>query len=313
VNANETRPTPTTVDYNERSPFRPARQEPLLTRTVPVAGELPRYSLPSARGDALAGVTVAALAIPSAMAYAEVAGLSPVNGLYALLLPAVTYAFLGSSRQLVVGPEGSIATLVAAAILPLAVAGSADAAALAAMVAVLVSVCFAAAWVLRLGWIADYFSRPVLIGYIHGVAVVLIIGQLGKLLGLSIDAKDPLAQLWEVVTELGSTGGATLAVGGVSLVVLLLLRRVMPKLPAALLVVVVAIGASWAFDFAGYGIAIVGVIPSGLPSFTIQAWNRRTPRSTQPTPLQWCSSAPSCSCSPGRFGSGSSHSSSPAP
>jgi high affinity sulfate transporter 1 len=203
------------------------------------------------------------------MAYAEVAGVAPVNGLYALLLPAVAYALLGSSRQLVVGPEGSISTLVAAAILPLALAGSSDAAELAAMLAVLVATFFAAAWVLRLGWIADYFSRPVLIGYIHGVAVVLIIGQLGKLLGLSIDASDPLAQLWEIITKLDSASGATLAVGAASLVALFSLRLLMPKLPAALLVVVVAIGLSWASDFAAHGIAVVGAIPAGLPSFEV--------------------------------------------
>jgi high affinity sulfate transporter 1 len=263
------RSTPATVDYDQSSPFRAARQEPLLTRTIPVAAELPRYRVPSARRDAVAGVTVAALAIPSAMAYAEVAGVSPVNGLYALLLPVVVYAFLGSSRQLSVGPEGSIATLVAAAVLPLAVAGSADAAQLAAMLAIVVAICFAAAWLLRLGWIADYFSRPVLVGYIHGVAVVLVIGQLGKLFGLSIDARDPLPQLWEVIEELGSVSGATVAVGAVSLAALFGLRLLMPKLPAALLIVVAAIGLSWAFDFAAHGVAVVGPIPAGLPSFAI--------------------------------------------
>jgi high affinity sulfate transporter 1 len=203
------------------------------------------------------------------MAFAEVAGVSPVNGLYALLLPAAVYALLGSSRQLSVGPEGSIATLVAAAILPLAVAGSADAAGLAAMLALLVAICYAAAWLLRLGWIADYFSRPVLVGYIHGVAVVLVIGQLGKLLGLSIDARDPLPQVWEVITKLGSMSGATVAVGAVSLAALLGLRRVMPRLPAALLIVVAAIGLSWTFDFVAHGIAVVGPFPAGLPSFEI--------------------------------------------
>jgi high affinity sulfate transporter 1 len=269
MSADETPSARAGVDYEDLSPFRPARQEPLLTRTIPVAGELPRYRVPSARRDALAGVTVAALAIPSAMAYAEVAGVSPVNGLYALLLPAVAYAFLGSSRQLSIGPEGSISTLVAAAVIPLAVAGSPEAAELAAMLALLVAVCFAAGWLLRLGWIADYFSRPVLIGYIHGVAVVLVVGQLGKLLGLSIDASDPLPQLWEVVKELGSVSGATLAVGTVSLAALLGLRLVMPKLPAALFLVVVAIGLSWALDFASHGITVVGPIPAGLPSVEI--------------------------------------------
>jgi len=238
-------------------------------RAIPVAGELPHYRGPSALRDVVAGVTVAALAIPSAMAYAEVAGVSPVNGLYALLLPAVLYALLGSSRQLSIGPEGSLSTLVAAAVLPLAVAGSANAAELAAMLAILVAICFAIAWVLRLGWIADYFSRPVLVGYIHGVAVVLIVGQLGKLLGLSIDAKDPLPQLWEVIKELDTASGATIAVSVVSLGALFGLRLLMPKLPAALLVVLAAIGLSWAFDFASHGIAVVGPIPAGLPSFAI--------------------------------------------
>jgi sulfate permease, SulP family len=261
--------TSATLDYDQRAPFRPAREEPLLTRTFPVAARLRRYRLPVARKDAVAGVTVAALALPSAMAYAEVAGVSPVNGLYALLLPTVAYAFLGSSKQLAIGPEGSIATLVAAAVLPLAVAGSADAAEMAAMLALLVAVCFVAAWILRLGWIADYFSRPVLIGYIHGVAVVLVIGQLGKLLGLSIDAKDPLPQLWEAITELGSVSAATVAVSVVSLAALFGLRLLMPKLPAALLIVVVAIGLSWAFDFAAHGVAVVGSIPAGLPNFAI--------------------------------------------
>src|SRR5512132_3964536 len=198
--------------------------------------------MPSSRGcsprNRASPCTVAALAIPSAMAFAEVAGLSPVNGLYALLLPTVAYVLLGSSRQLVIGPEGSISTLVAAAILSLAVAGSPDAAELAAMLALLVAACFALAWLLRLGWIADYFSRPVLVGYIHGVAVILILGQLGKLLGLSIDARDPLPQLWEVMRELGSVSEATILLGAVALAILLVLRLVMPRLPAALLVVV---------------------------------------------------------------------------
>jgi high affinity sulfate transporter 1 len=267
-------PSSDATAYGERSPFQAARPEPLLTRTIPVSGQLPGYRVPSARRDLVAGMTVAALAIPAAMAYAEVAGVSPVNGLYALLLPAVAYVLLGSSRQLVVGPEGSIATLVGAAVLPLAVAGSADAAELAAMLALLVGLCFALAWVLRLGWIADYFSRPVLIGYIHGVAVILVISQLAKLFGQSIDAREPLAQLSEILQELGSVSGATLVVGAIALAILLVLRFVMPRLPAALLVVVASIGFSWALDLQGHGIAVVGPIPAGLPSFALPspAW-----------------------------------------
>ncbi len=126
-----------------------------------------------------------------------------------------------------------------------------------------------AAWVLRLGWIADYFSRPVLIGYIHGVAVVLVIGQLGKLLGLSVTAKDRIPQLWEKITELGSVSAPTMLVGAASLAALFGLRLLMPALPAALLIVVATISLSWAFDFAAHGIAVVGEVPAGLPSFAI--------------------------------------------
>ena len=226
---------------------------------------MPVYRGSAAGRDLLAGLTVAALALPSAMAYGQLAGLSPVNGLYTLLLPTVAYVFLGSSRILVIGPEGATSTLVAAALLPLAVAGSDDAAELASMLALLVAACFLLARVLRLGWIADYFSRPVLIGYLHGVAVTLVIAQLGKLLGLDIDATEPLGRLWEVIRELGDVSGITLAVSIASLAAMFGLRRFLPIVPGALVVVVGAIGASWALDLAAHGVATVGPVASGLP------------------------------------------------
>jgi high affinity sulfate transporter 1 len=199
------------------------------------------------------------------MAYAAVAGLAPVVGLYALLAPAVAYALLGSSRQVIVGPEGSLAALVAAAVLPMAASGSAHAGALAAALALLVGALFGLARLARIGWVADYFSRPVLVGYIHGVAVVLVIGQLGKLLGLSIAAQDPLPQLAEVLREAGGTSAATVAVAAAALAVLIPLRYVAPRLPAALIVVVTAIAATEAIGRAAHGVAVVGPVPSGLP------------------------------------------------
>jgi SulP family sulfate permease len=255
--------------YADASPFQPKQKAPLLERAVPVAQELPAYGGGHAQRDVLAGVTVAALALPSAMAYAELAGLSPVNGLYALLLPTVVYVLLGSSRQLVIGPEGSISALVAAAILPLAAAGSAEAVELAAALALLVAACFLAARALRLGWLADYFSRPVLIGYLHGVAVVLVVSQLGKLLGLDIDARDPLLQIGEVVRELDETSGITLAVGALALAILLALRYIAGRFPAALLVVVGAIGVSWWLDLEDRGVSVTGSVPSGIPDIDI--------------------------------------------
>src|SRR5262249_5436455 len=150
-----------------------------------------------------------------------------------------------SSKQLVIGPDGSTSTLVGAAVLGMAVAGSAGATELAGMLALLVGACFALAWALRLGWLADYFSRPVLIGYIHGVAVILGCGQLGKLLGLPIDAREPLPQLREVAEDIGDVSGTTVVVSAVSLVALYVLRRLTRGLPSALIVVVVSIGISW--------------------------------------------------------------------
>jgi SulP family sulfate permease len=176
---------------DDTSPFQQPARPPLLQRLVPVIEHVPRYRGGTLRQDLLAGLTVAALALPASLAFAEIAGVSPVIGLYALLLPAVAYTLLGSSRQVIVGPDGSIAALVGTAVIPLA-ADPEQRAPLAAVLALLVGGMFLGARLVRLGWIADYFSRPVLIGYLHGVAVVLIVGQLGKLLGLSISAQNPL-------------------------------------------------------------------------------------------------------------------------
>jgi high affinity sulfate transporter 1 len=255
--------------YGDASPFHERTRDPLLVRAVPVTGDLPGYRPATAGRDILAGLTVAALALPAGMAYAELAGVSPVNGLYALLLPALAYAALGSSRPLSIGPEGSIAALVAAALLPLAVAGSPDASVLGAALALMVAACFLVAWTVRLGWIADYFSRPVLVGYIHGVVVVLIVGQLGKMLGISISARDPIPQLAQVIAGLGHAQPGTVMVSVVTLTALFVCRLRLPRLPAALIVVIAMIALSWWLDMSAHGIAVVGRIPSGLPSIRI--------------------------------------------
>jgi high affinity sulfate transporter 1 len=214
-------------------------------------------------------VTVAALAIPSGMAYAEVAGLSPVAGLYALLLPVVAYALFGSSRQIMVGPEAGLALLVTSALAPMAGGDEARYATLAGMLAVLTGGVYLVAYLARLGWIADYFSRAVLVGYIHGIVVVLLAGQLGKLMGLSIDAEDPVPQLVEVVQEIGEASPTTVAVSACALTALVLLKRLAPVVPASLAVVVIGIVASGALDLSDHGVATVGDIPPGLPSITV--------------------------------------------
>ena len=217
-----------------RSPFRPPARRPLLARLVPVSERLRGYGGDKLRRDLLAGVTVAALALPAAMAYGELAGLTPVDGLYTLLLPAVAYTVLGSSRQLIIGPEGSIAAMVAAAVIPLAAGDPRRAATLASLLALLVGAVYLVARLIRLGWVADYFSQAVLLGYLHGVAVVLVIGQLGKLAGITPEAEGPLPTLADVVRRVDEFHGPTVAVGAISL--------------------------------AADGVAVVGDIPAGLPA-----------------------------------------------
>jgi SulP family sulfate permease len=269
LRASEAGPDQSPYGRNDASPFQADRTKPLVNRVFPVTEALPRYRERALKRDLIAGVTVAALALPSAMAYAQLAGLSPVAGLYGLLLPVVAYVFLGSSRQLIVGPEGALAVMVAVAVAPLAGGDPSLYAALAAILALLVGGIYLAAWAIRLGWVADYFSAAVLVGYLHGIAVVLIIGQLAKLTGVPTPAEDPLVQLWQFLGHLNEVSLTTLAVGLVSIVILVVLKRTVPKIPAALVVVILGIAVSAAFELKTHGVAVVGSIPSGLPSLKV--------------------------------------------
>ena len=255
--------------YASTTPFRAAKTDPLLQRAIPVSKELPGYRPPTARRDLLAGVTVAALAIPSAMAYAELAGLPAEAGLYALLLPTLAYAFLGSSRQLIVGPEGSLSALVAAAVLALATVGSPEALELAGAMALLVAACFLIAWLLRLGWLADYLSRPGARG-LHPRCRRRADRRPARQADRDrrrCGRPDP--QLVEMGREIGDVNSATFAVGAVALGLLLAGRYLTPRLPASLVVVIAAIVASKALGLEAHGVAVVGEIPAGLPDLRV--------------------------------------------
>jgi high affinity sulfate transporter 1 len=223
------------------------------------------YARERVRVDVTAGITVAALALPSAMAYAQLAGAPVSAGLYALLLPVAAYAVFGSAPRVVVGPEGTISLLAAASLAPLAASNTAEYGVLAAMLALLVGVAFLVARLIRLGWIADYFSQPVLVGYISGVAVVLVLGQLGKLVGVSSEAEGAIRQTVDILRHLDDANPATVAVGALSLLLLIGLAKVGRRVPGALLLVVAGIAASWALDLAGKGVSVTGPVPSGLP------------------------------------------------
>jgi sulfate permease, SulP family len=218
------------------------------------------------RGDVVAGVTVAAYLVPQVMAYATVAGLPPVVGLWAALAPLAIYAVLGSSRQLSVGPESTTALMTATALAPLAAGDPGRYAVLAAVAALLVgAICFVAGLV-RLGFIADLLSHPVLIGYMAGVAAIMIGGQLGKVTGAPVEGEEFLDQVRSFVGALNEVHWPTIVLSVSVLVVLLVLGQLTPKLPGPLLAILVAALIVSVFSLQRNGIKTVGEIPSGLPT-----------------------------------------------
>jgi sulfate permease, SulP family len=215
--------------------------------------------------DVVAGLTVWAVLVPEALAYATIAGVSPVIGLYAAPPALVLYALFGSSRHLVVGPMSATAALSAAAVADVATDG--DVVALTAALAVVTGVIAAVAGLARLGFVSNFISEPVLKGFIIGMALTIIVGQLPKLFGIERGEGDFFEQLGHLVANLGDTSLTTLAVGLVSLAVVLALRRFLPLVPGSLVAVALGIVAVALADLDDHGVAIVGHIDSGLPAF----------------------------------------------
>lgn len=218
------------------------------------------------RPDVLAGVTVAAYLVPQVMAYADVAGLEPVAGLWAIIGSLLVYTVFGSSRQLSVGPESTTALMTAVTIAPLAAGDPARYAALAALLALLVGVLCLLGALARLGFLADLLSRPVLVGYMAGVAFIMIIGQLGKVTGVPVDGDSTIAELWSFLTHLDQAHGLTVTLGAGVLVFLLVVGRLAPKLPVPLFAVLLATGTAAAFSLADDGVRLIGTIPAGIPA-----------------------------------------------
>ena len=216
-------------------------------------------------------VSVFAVIVPSAMAYGDLAGVTPVAGLYVALGAMVMYALFGTSKQLVMGPEATTAIMTAAAIAPLAGGDPVRYAALAALAAILVGVLALLARVARLGFITDFLSKPILVGYIFGTTLIVIGSQLGKMFGIKLESDQFFRQIVELISRLDETHLLTFAIGVVCMAALLIMRRVNRALPGALFVVVAAIVLSAVFDLQAQGVAIVGAVPAGLPRLTIPA------------------------------------------
>ena len=219
----------------------------------------------------MVAITVFAVLVPSAMAYGDLAGVTPVAGLYVALGAMVMYALFGSSKQVVMGPEATTAIMTAAAVAPLAGGDPVRYAALAAMTAILVGVLSLLASVARLGFITDFLSKPILVGYILGATLIVIGSQLGKMFGIKLEADQFFQQVIELISRLDETHLLTFAIGVVCMAALLIMRRVNRALPGPLIVVVAAIIVSAFFDLESKGVAIVGAVPSGLPHLAIPA------------------------------------------
>lgn len=236
-----------------------------MAPSVPGFAVLRDYQRGWLRGDLMAGVTVTAYLVPQVMAYASVAGLAPVAGLWAIVPVLALYAVLGSSRLLSVGPESTTALMTATVIGPLAAGSAARYPGLAAELAVLVGLLCLLAWAVRLGFVADLFSRPILIGYMAGVALLLVVDQLGKLTGVRVRGDGFATQLDCFVRNLSGADAATTALSAAALAVLFLIAHFLPKAPGPLLVVILGTAATLGFGLREHGVAVIGQIPAGLP------------------------------------------------
>ena len=218
------------------------------------------------RGDLIAGITVAAYLVPQVMAYAEIMGLPPVAGLWAVLAPMVIYAVLGDSRQLSIGPESTTALMTAAGILALAgPVGGSRRAEVAALVAVAVGVVCLVGRVARVGFLANLLSRPVLVGYLAGIGILMVFSQLGTLTGLQVTGESPWRQAASVFAQLDAIHLPTLALGLAVALALFALRRWAPSLPGPLLVMLAASAAVALAGPAAQGIAVIGAVPTTVP------------------------------------------------
>lgn len=241
-------------------------------RMLPFLGWPSQWRTFGVRGDVLAGITVALVLIPQALAYAQLAALPPQVGLYAALLPAVVGALFGSCAQLSTGPVALTALLSGASLLPLARPDTPEFVALAILLALLSGLIQLALGALRAGWLLNLLSRPVMSGFINAAALLICLSQVPALLGLALPRTDHfLVGFWHMLEHAEAVHALTALLGAVTLVALVVLQRHAPKLPGILLVVAAATAVSAASGFAGRGGVVVGAVPAGLPPLDLPA------------------------------------------
>ena len=255
----------TQVDGPRRLLARPAGG---LEGWVPGLRTLRGYRRSWLVSDLVAGLVLTAMLVPVGMGYAQAAGLPPITGLYATIVPLVAYAALGPSRVMVLGPDSSLAAVIAAVILPLGGDDPRTAVALAGALAVLTGLIILVAGMARLGFVTELLSRPVQLGYLCGIAVTILVGQLPRLCGFSVEGRGLLSEIRDFLRGVsgGQVNRAALAVGLSGIVVILVLRRFWRAVPGVMVAVVVGIAAVAIFDLDAQGVKVIGVLPTGLPT-----------------------------------------------
>jgi sulfate permease, SulP family len=243
-----------------------------LRRVLPIAEWLPRYDRSWLRGDLTAGIAVSALVVPKNLGYAGIAGVPIENGLYAAAAGALIYALFCTSRQISTGPSSSLAAVAGGAVLATRLGGQ-DAAQLVAAITLVTGGLFLLLALFRLGWIARFLSKAVITGFLAGAAIDVTAGELSKLTGTSSSGDSAWRELWTWIQGLDQIHWTTLAVGVVSLGVILGLRFAAPTVPGALVLVVGGLVASGLFDLGAHGVALVGHVPRGLPSPALPDWH----------------------------------------
>jgi high affinity sulfate transporter 1 len=244
-----------------------ARDLPVLQGILP----LPRSRI---LPDALAGVTLAALGVPEVLGYAKIAGMPLVTGLYTMLLPMAAFAVLGSSRHLVVAADSATAAILAAALAPLAAAGTDRYVRLAGLAALLTGIMLLLARVIRLSFLANFLSRTVLVGFLTGVGIQVAAGQLPDMLGVTVPGSRTVPRLVDTVRALPRAHPADVAVAAGVIVVVLGVRAVTKRIPGPLIAVVLAVAISRALHLSAHGVSVVGAVPRGLPPLTLPALGR---------------------------------------
>jgi MFS superfamily sulfate permease-like transporter len=240
-------------------------------RWLPGLDTLRRYEAACLRHDIFAGLVLATMLVPVGIAYAEASGLPGIYGLYATIIPLLAYALFGPSRILVLGPDSALAAVILGVVLPLSNGDPLRAATLAAMMAIVSGTVCILAGIARLGFVTELLSKPIRYGYMNGIALTVLISQLPKLFGFSIESDGPLRSLWAIAGAIleGRTNWVAFGIGLGTLIVILLLRN-SKRLPGILIAVVGATVVVGALGLgARYGVAVLGPLPQGLPGFAV--------------------------------------------